>query len=156
MITKIISGAQTGADQGGLEAGITIGLATGGWIPKGLRTEGGKLDRNLFLLWRLSEHPSWAYPPRTEMNVMEADGTLIVGNIDSPGCKLTVKYCNKHGKPFLHVLYPDVASRVSEIKRFNIWAKRHFIETLNVAGNRESTNEGISKFTHDFLVSALQ
>jgi hypothetical protein len=41
MLTKIISGGQTGSDQGGLEAGQKLGLETGGWIPKGWLTEIG-------------------------------------------------------------------------------------------------------------------
>ena len=30
---KIVSGGQTGVDQGGLEAAISLGLPYGGWIP---------------------------------------------------------------------------------------------------------------------------
>ena len=38
---KIVSGAQTGVDQGGLLAAIDLGLEWGGWVPKGWRTEIG-------------------------------------------------------------------------------------------------------------------
>ena len=34
---KIVSGAQTGVDQGGLLAAIDLGLEWGGWVPKGWR-----------------------------------------------------------------------------------------------------------------------
>ena len=40
-ILRIISGGQTGADQGGLRAGAALGLDTGGWIPFGFRTDTG-------------------------------------------------------------------------------------------------------------------
>jgi hypothetical protein len=41
MITKIISGGQTGADQGALYAAIGLDIPHGGWVPKGGKTEGG-------------------------------------------------------------------------------------------------------------------
>ena len=40
-LTKIISGGQTGADYGALLAAHALGLETGGWAPKGWRTEDG-------------------------------------------------------------------------------------------------------------------
>lgn len=36
-INKIISGGQTGADQGVLDATIAMGIEYGGWIPTGSR-----------------------------------------------------------------------------------------------------------------------
>lgn len=41
MLTKIISGGQTGADEGGLEGARLLGIPTGGTAPKGYRTENG-------------------------------------------------------------------------------------------------------------------
>ena len=42
---KIVSGAQTGVDQGGLLTAIDLGLEWGGWVPKGWRTETGTWNR---------------------------------------------------------------------------------------------------------------
>ena len=39
MITKIVSGAQTGADRAGLDAAIRHGFPHGGWCPKGRKAE---------------------------------------------------------------------------------------------------------------------
>ncbi|MGD2098928.1 MAG: putative molybdenum carrier protein [Desulfobacterales bacterium] len=36
-----MSGGQTGDDQAGLDAAIELGIAHGGWIPKGRKTEEG-------------------------------------------------------------------------------------------------------------------
>ena len=41
MIGKIISGGQTGVDQAALRAAKACGIPTGGWAPKGWRTEDG-------------------------------------------------------------------------------------------------------------------
>ena len=39
--TQIISGGQTGADQGALRAALDLGISTGGVAPKGYKTETG-------------------------------------------------------------------------------------------------------------------
>ena len=39
MLTKIISGGQTGADRAGLDVAIEFDIPHGGWIPKGRKTE---------------------------------------------------------------------------------------------------------------------
>ena len=41
MIAKIVSGGQTGADRGGLDAAILLGVPHGGWCPKGRKSEDG-------------------------------------------------------------------------------------------------------------------
>jgi len=43
MLTKIISGGQTGADRAALDAAIKMGIEHGGWTPKGRKTEDGVL-----------------------------------------------------------------------------------------------------------------
>ena len=40
MNIKIISGGQTGADRGGLDAAIDLGIEHGGWCPLGRKSEG--------------------------------------------------------------------------------------------------------------------
>jgi hypothetical protein len=39
MLERVISGGQTGADQGGLRAARACGIPTGGWAPRGWLTE---------------------------------------------------------------------------------------------------------------------
>jgi len=43
MTKKIISGGQTGADQAALDVAIEFGITHGGWIPRGRKTEDGRL-----------------------------------------------------------------------------------------------------------------
>ncbi len=43
MIEKIISGGQTGADGAALDVAIELYIPHGGWIPKGRKTEDGRL-----------------------------------------------------------------------------------------------------------------
>jgi hypothetical protein len=43
MVTKIISGGQTGADRAALDAAIIHGIPCGGWCPKIRRAEDGPI-----------------------------------------------------------------------------------------------------------------
>ena len=71
---KIISGGQTGADRAALDAAIELGLPHGGWLPRGRKTESGPLP----LKYNLRELDSDRYRDRTEQNIIDSDGTLIV------------------------------------------------------------------------------
>ena len=55
MIKKIVSGCQTGADLGGLEAALECGISTGGTVTKGCRTEDGEKPE-LISKFNLFEH----------------------------------------------------------------------------------------------------
>ena len=151
VVEAIHSGAQTGADRAGLDAGLALGLKTGGWIPAGRRTDAGPLSVDDFSKYKLWEHPSSAYPPRTESNVTDTDGTVVFGNPHSPGCRLTVNLCKKHKKPCL------IMENVSyDAARLREWLLTLNIRVLNVAGNRERTNPGIYQLTYDILMEALR
>lgn len=145
ILKKIISGGQTGADQGGLEAGKELGLETGGTAPMGWRTESGPQE-SLLKEFRLVECHLPGYPARTELNILNSDGTIIFGNISSPGSSLTLSLCRKLEKPYFINPLPN------ELLEFiKVWP----IKVLNIAGNRESKNPGIQKRVKDFLVKEL-
>ena len=74
MLTKIISGGQTGADRAALDVAIELDIPHGGWIPKGKKTEAGVIPDK----YQLKEMPTASYPKRTEQNVIDSDGTLIL------------------------------------------------------------------------------
>ena len=76
MVTKIISGGQTGADRAALDVAIKLGILHGGWIPKGRLTENGKLDDK----YQLKEMDTANYNQRTEQNVIDSNGTLILSH----------------------------------------------------------------------------
>lgn len=159
---KIISGGQSGADLGGLRAGKALGLETGGWMPLGCNTENGTRPSYL-TTYGMTECPHPGYPARTWCNVSDSDATIVFGKLDEPGSALTVKFCNESNRHFMHVPMPDVPpalwSNLDMMERADVirrWVRRHRIKILNVAGNRESTNPGIGKFTHDLLVRAFR
>ena len=98
MIRKVISGGQTGVDRAGLDAAFTAGFPIGGYCPKGRRAEDGIIPEQYPLIEL--ESPESYY--RTEKNVLESDGTLILNKgILSEGTKLTKDFTVQYGKPCL-------------------------------------------------------
>ena len=151
MLTKIISGGQTGADQGGLEAAISLGIPTGGKMPKGFLTENGP-GPELARKYNMQELISPEYAPRTRYNVVDSDATVIFGKLSSPGSKTTLKMCKNSKRPWLVI---------EDFNEFNLalfksFIQRYKVNTLNVAGNRESRNHGIQKKVCKFLTEALE
>jgi hypothetical protein len=144
MLKKIISGGQTGADRAALDAAIRLGIPHGGWIPKGRIAEDGPLAAE----YRLTEMPTASYPERTEKNVVESDGTLIISHgTPTGGTEYTCKMVLKHGKQMLHIdlaLHGNLMDAASLVKD---WILMHHIETLNVAGPRASKDPRIYALT---------
>ena len=99
-LRKIISGGQTGADQAGLWAARALKLEKGGTAPKNWETENGSSEHVLKPLG-LVEGPA-GYRERTRMNVQDADATVVFGNLNSPGTKLTIRFAKELGKPISH------------------------------------------------------
>lgn len=150
-LKKVCSGGQTGADIGGILAANKVGLETGGWAPKGWWTEKGPMPQ--LADFGLQEHQSMNYPARTYQNVKDADATIrFAVNFDSTGEKCTYKGIVKYGKPYIdvHVLRPRDHEEVVD------WLIRNNVETLNVAGNRESTSPGLEEFVVNYLTEVFR
>lgn len=148
----VISGGQTGSDQGCLRAARSLGIATGGYAPRGYHTEEGPapwLGTDFGLLEHWSQHD---YAPRTEANVKLGDATVIFGR-RSVGSNLTERLCQQYRKPFIWIHDPAAKG---ELLRFQLWLARHQPECLNGAGNRESVTPGIGSLVEAFLVKALR
>ena len=146
MPKKVMSGGQTGADQAGLRAAQKMGLDTGGWVPLGFLTECGP-DPTL-KEYGLVETPTDKYPPRTEANVRDSDGTMrFAVNFNTAGERCTLKAIRWFGKPYFDV---DLR-KPPPVEEAAAWVVYHKIKVLNVAGNKESTCPGIGALVEDYL-----
>ncbi|MDL1981898.1 MAG: putative molybdenum carrier protein [Deltaproteobacteria bacterium] len=143
MIKKIISGGQTGADRGAIDAAIKYSYPYGGWIPKGRLTENGPLPDE----YELKEMPTKNYPNRTEKNVLASDGTVIIthGKLTG-GSALTKKLAKKHKRPYLHINLNKTPAFLAS-SEINAWINKNNIEVLNVAGSRASKDPQIYEDT---------
>ena len=151
IIKKIISGAQTGADRAALDFAINNDIPHGGWVPKGRRAEDGPVPAH----YNVKEAPTPEYSRRTELNVIDSDGTLILSHGElSGGSALTEKLAQKHGKPFLHINLnqkPEFQATVD----ITHWLGANGIEILNVAGSRASHDPKIYESTTSILEAVL-
>jgi hypothetical protein len=139
MIKKIISGGQTGADRAALDVAIKMGIPHGGWIPKGRITDDGPLPEE----YQLQEMSTASYPKRTEQNVKDSDGTLIISRgKPTGGSDYTLEMALINKKHLLHI---DLNLTTSFDAAFLIvsWVKLHRIKILNVAGPRLSKDPNI-------------
>ena len=152
MIEKIVSGGQTGADRAGLDAAIELDIPHGGWIPKGRKTEDGGLPEK----YHLKEMPTGSYAARTEQNVIDSDGTLIVshGKLNG-GSAMTRQLAKKHNRPWMHVDL-EKTNFFKAAMDVRSWVAENRIKVLNVAGPRGSKDPGIYEATKKLLKAAFQ
>jgi len=146
MITKIISGGQTGADRTALEVAYEHGIPTGGHCPKNCRIDTG-WDPELKSKYGLEETDSSSYVPRTILNTQNSDGTVWFGSTSSPGYLCTLKGVNKNYK--LMICNPTPEELIH-------WITLNKVRVLNVAGNRQRTNPGIIKLVRDTLTETIR
>lgn len=179
LISKLISGGQTGADRAALEAGESLGIETGGWAPRGFMTTRGAAPElaTRFGLQEMTEYRGLALKGsdtqalilRSQRNVDDADGTLVFRLKSSPGSDKTIGYCHSqrwcyvsqqkqqdckqhHYRPYLVVTSMTDCKTVGAIRDF---IQRHNIRTLNVAGHRDEAVPGYSTSIIAILTEAL-
>ncbi|MBF0302839.1 MAG: putative molybdenum carrier protein [Desulfamplus sp.] len=134
MLKKIISGGQTGADRAALDTAIKFNLSHGGWIPAGRKAEDGTVPEH----YDLTAMESDSYPERTEKNVVESDGTLIVSHgMLTGGSLLTKKIASKRSKPWYHIDLMEMDEFEGAVT-LHEFVDENEIEILNVAGTRAS------------------
>ncbi len=158
-IAKIVSGGQTGVDRAALDVAIFLEIPHGGWCPRGRRAEDGSISN----VYQLTETGSSNYVVRTEKNVTDSDGTLILyRNRMSRGTALTASYTRRHHRPCLAIDIAAIQSGDSDdawisqnVAKIHNWLTEEDIRTLNVAGPRESTSNGITADAHTLLLNAF-
>jgi hypothetical protein len=149
--TRIVSGGQTGADRAALDWAIARGIPHGGWCPRGRKAEDGEIPRR----YRLKETPSESYLERTEWNVRDSDGTVILSLTTTltGGSRRTAELAGQYGKPWLHLAQDEDRGDAGE--RLLRFVREHDIRILNVAGPRASTEPAVGEFVRAILDQAF-
>lgn len=177
--TTIISGAQTGVDQGALYGALLFRGPRNepevtGWVPKDFKTEDGEVPADLRSFMRESDVIDYAH--RTRLNINLADATLVLHrNKVGRGTQLTMSLARASKKPLLVVnigstnnltprawlstngklLDPYPFGRGSADSSFHDFLNMYKPKVLNVAGPRESHDPGIQKHVESFIQNAL-
>ncbi len=169
-IKKVISGGQTGVDQGALYGALDAGLSIGGFAPKGYRTEDGKIPEDLAKF--MTETEAEGYEKRTHANVLKADATLVlhVGKLGI-GSQKTVKLAIQEERPLIVIdlehetafvankttkwRLVDAFNNTTGVGRKPMDTTFPFVRTLNVAGPRESHAPGLQERVRVFVKALL-
>ncbi len=152
MLTKVISGGQTGADRAGLIAAKLVKIPTGGHMPKGFLAHDGE-HPEFAELYGIEEDSSATYPPRTFKNAFNSDGTVrFATRFYSSGELCTLNAVKRAKKVHFDV------SVIGETQPADLakWIIDNNIEVLNVAGNSEKSSPGIEEFTIMFLLATFE
>lgn len=170
-VGMVISGGQTGADQGGLFGARRAGVQTGGYAPNGWITETGPEPR--LADFGLEQYGT-GYAPRTLMNIQSSDFTVLFGDKTSSGSAMTMRFARQHSRALLviddpkdgdaavEVLLEWLRSTMPTLVHARLMDKvpgsnsQRGFWTMNVAGNRESVNPGLFVATRDVVSRALR
>lgn len=140
----VVTGGQTGVDRAAMDVALELNLPLKGWCPRGRLAEDGLINSK----YALQETPTAEYSQRTEWNVRDSDGTLILCLGDPEGgTQLTIDFARLYKKPWLLLQLPEQGWRevegasdlaVQMMQQFSTWINVHGIKLLNIAGHRES------------------
>lgn len=122
-----------------------LGIASSGWCPQGRKAEDGRLAD----YYPLKETSTGQYSQRTEWNVRDSDGTLVLTRGPATeGTAFTITTARRLGKPCLVL---DLSHQEATTAAVLSWSQEHDIRILNIAGPRESKCPGIYTQAKEFL-----
>ncbi len=151
----LVSGGQTGVDRAALLVARRRGVPYRGWCPKGGWAEDLTEPPGLLAVFPLLTPTPAADPAqRTEWNVRDSDGTVVITLADarSPGTDTARACAVCHGRPVLAV---DVASGPPRALAEWVWAFGRPV-AITIAGPRESERPGIQAQALAWLDQACQ
>ncbi len=138
-------------DRAALDFAIAQRIAHGGWCPSGRWAEDGSIGEQ----YELRETPSPEPAQRTGWNVRDSDGTVIfsISPILKGGSAETVTFAHLFNRPLLHLCFEREQRPAELLAEF---IRRHRIETLNVAGPRQSEEPRAGLFAKQVLTAAIE
>lgn len=146
-LRKIISGGQTGADRGALDAALELRFPCGGWCPPGRLAADGPIPPE----YPLVELASGGCRKRTIKNIESSDATVIIcfGQPEG-GSKLTLTQCQRLGKLHL-VIDANTATKSDAAVLTHTFVTGEGVEVLNIPGPSEGRTPGTYAFVHAAL-----
>ena len=129
---------------------MALEVPVGGWCPAGRRAEDGPINPG----YPLTETEESDYAVRTARNVETADGTLVITNGRlSGGTELTLQCALQAGKPCLVL---DLREPLDHADLARRWIEALALESLNVAGPRESSQPGVYVLAYQLVEKILK
>ncbi|MBE0639598.1 MAG: putative molybdenum carrier protein [Bacteroidales bacterium] len=145
----IHSGGQTGVDRAALDFALCNDINCTGWCPQNRGAEDGPINFRYPLRQVYSSNPIL----RTELNVIDCDGTFIIifDEMDQ-GTLMTQDFARLYEKPLFVWM---IGNKNNDPGKFKRWLVQHNIKHLNIAGPRESFAPGIYQNTLELLERLL-
>lgn len=145
----ICSGGQTGVDRAALDFALCNDFQCLGWCSQNRMAEDGLINFRYPLDAVYSGIPQL----RTELNVLDSDGTLLIifDNMDQ-GTLLTYELAKYNHKP---IFVWAISNKGNEVRKFDLWLVNNAIKQLNIAGPRESNSPGIYDSALELLEKLL-
>lgn len=144
MIQTVVTGGQTGVEQGAWAAARRAGIATAGYMPRGYRTEEGPAPR-VGALYGAVEFP-FDDARRMRANLRRADGLFWFGDPETPEALDAFAACRELSKPFL-TIDPALTPPAEVVSWLHIFETA----TLVVAGAKGSRAPGLGVKVEAFL-----
>lgn len=150
MVRKIISGGEEGAERAALDSAIKNGFKTGGWCVRGRISNNQRIPER----YELKETASTETAQKTELNVRDANGTLVIYHGKQNGFTHVInEFCVKHRRPYLLVNIDNDANEEKEV--IKVWTDANKIVVLNVASDKIDNSEESYKRTLTILNKLL-
>ena len=144
MLSCVVSGGQTGVDRGALDAALDLGFPCGGWCPQGRQAEDGVIPAR----YPVIELIGGGYEERTQKNVEDSDGTLVITfGRASGGTARTIDCCRILGRP--HVIIDAAVLPLEEaVRDAQRFITDEGVGRLNVAGPRASGEPSAHRYAY--------
>jgi len=134
MLSCVVSGGQTGVDRGALDAALDQGFPCGGWCPQGRQAEDGVIPAR----YPLDELIGAGYEERTQKNVEDSDGTLVITfGCARGGTARTIEFCKQFGRAHM-IIDASVLPLEEAVCDALQFVTDAGVGRLNVAGPRAS------------------
>lgn len=151
ILSRLISGGQTGADRAALDVALELGIPAGGWCPAGRRSALGTIPAR----YPMTETATRAYPHRTRLNIRDSDATLVITRgMPTGGTRLTIELAERMKRPCLVI---DISRQRISAAQVAILEWLHAInpKVLNIAGPRASESPGLGRSVRTILRAVL-
>lgn len=160
-ITKVLSGGQSGADRGAMDAAQACGMPVGGWCPAGGWAEDLPDPPGVLALYpQMTETPSGDVAQRTEWNIRDSSCCIVLNTLErgtSKGTDLGYECYKKYDIPHFEIVIDGPVSVDDQIDLVVKWLCDLDDDAivLGIGGPRASEYPGIYRIAYQVIETIL-
>ncbi len=147
MLEKIISCGRPGAEQAALDAAVKLGIAFGGWLPKGsnpMFVQGSDKYNRI-------EMATAQQIEANKSNIRKSDGTLLLSHgVQGFDTQKIAAAVRRYSTPLLQIDLNQV-NAFNAAAMINDWIMDNAVSILHVSGPSQKEDRRIYHATHDLL-----